>query len=74
MSIMSKISDTHQVTIDIQRCLLGPECSLIFINFLHNTMHLELPEKKHEKDYLEMIQEIVDNAETIIPRSLAMKE
>lgn len=37
-------------------------------------MKLELPEKKHEKQYLEMIQEILDNTEMIVPRSLAMEE
>lgn len=33
-------------------------------------MRLEIPEKKHEKDYVEMIQEFLDNKEKIIPRSL----
>lgn len=30
-------------------------------------MKLEFPEKKHEKDYLEMVQEFADRGEKIIP-------
>ncbi|MEI8009064.1 MAG: hypothetical protein WCI00_06935 [bacterium] len=30
-------------------------------------MKLEFPEKKHEKEYLEMIEEFTDNKEVIIP-------
>lgn len=37
-------------------------------------MKLEFPEKKHEKQYIEMIQEILDNKETIIPNALQLKE
>ncbi len=37
-------------------------------------MKLEIPEKKHEKEYLEMIQEFIDNNEIVIPRSMGRKE
>lgn len=37
-------------------------------------MHLEFPEKRHEKEYLEMIQEFSDNKEEIIPYSAGLKE
>lgn len=37
-------------------------------------MYLELPQKQHEKDYLEMIQEFTDIQEEIIPWSLGLKE
>jgi hypothetical protein len=37
-------------------------------------MQLELPGKKHEKQYLEMIQEFLDNKEIIIPYIVALKE
>jgi hypothetical protein len=30
-------------------------------------MKLEFPEKKHEKDYLKMIQEFLENKEHITP-------
>ena len=37
-------------------------------------MKLEFPEKKHEKEYLEMIQEFTDNKEVIIPWAANLKE
>ena len=37
-------------------------------------MKLEFPEKKHEQQYLEMIQEFLDNKEKIIPRAMPLKE
>ena len=37
-------------------------------------MKLEFPEKKHEKDYLEMIQEFADKEEKIIPWATRLKE
>jgi predicted acetyltransferase len=37
-------------------------------------MKLEFPEKKYEKQYLEMIQEFLDNKETIIPMAMPLKE
>jgi len=37
-------------------------------------MKLEFPEKKHEKDYFEMIQEFFDNKEEIIPGQMKPKE
>lgn len=37
-------------------------------------MKLEIPEKKHEKDYLEMIQEFTTSNEKIIPMAMPLKE
>lgn len=37
-------------------------------------MKLEFPEKKHEKSYLEMIQEFTDKEEKIIPGAAGLKE
>jgi predicted acetyltransferase len=37
-------------------------------------MRLEFPEKKHEQQYLEMIQEFSDNKEIIIPAAAILKE
>ncbi len=37
-------------------------------------MRLEIPEKKHEQEYLEMIKEFTDNKEIIIPGSANLKE
>ena len=37
-------------------------------------MKLEFPEKKHEKEYFEMIQEFLDKQEEIIPNALQIKE
>jgi len=37
-------------------------------------MKLELPEKKHEKDYLEMIQEFLKDKEHITPGQMGLKE
>ncbi|HMS91557.1 MAG TPA: GNAT family N-acetyltransferase [Candidatus Absconditabacterales bacterium] len=37
-------------------------------------MKLEFPAKKHEQQYFEMIQEFLDNKETIIPMSMELKE
>ena len=37
-------------------------------------MHLEFPEKKHEKQYLEMIQEFIDAKEKVMPWVLGLKE
>ena len=37
-------------------------------------MRLELPEKKHEKEYLEMIQEFSNKKEDIIPQAAGIKE
>ena len=37
-------------------------------------MRLEFPEKKHEKEYMKMIQEFSDNKEIIIPWAAGFKE
>ena len=37
-------------------------------------MKLEFPEKKHEKDYLKMIQEFLENKEHIIPWQMKPRE
>lgn len=36
-------------------------------------MRLEFPEKKHEKEYLNMIQEFIDKQENIIPGAAGLK-
>jgi len=37
-------------------------------------MRLEFPQKKHEKEYLEMIQEFLNNNEMLIPQPMEIKE
>ena len=37
-------------------------------------MHLEFPEKKHEKQCLNMIQEFIDTKEKVMPWALGLKE
>ena len=37
-------------------------------------MRLEYPEKKHEQEYLRMIQEFMDNKEIVIPRPMEINE
>lgn len=37
-------------------------------------MRLEYPQKKHEQEYIKMIQEFVDNKEIVIPRPMGIKE
>lgn len=37
-------------------------------------MRLEFPEKKHEKDYLQIIQEFLENQEEIVPGQMKPKE
>lgn len=37
-------------------------------------MKLEFPQKKHEKDYLDMVQEFADRGEKIIPWAANLKE